>query len=112
MELDRRVAITCVLAALIAFVVGDVRAADVKTEAPVKGKAQKTSPKALNPQPEVPSKDPATNPKALNPQPEVPSKGGKIQPRELNPQPEVPGKSRKKKKETGPKKPPESATGR
>ncbi len=46
--------------------------------------ARGTQPKALNPQPEVPSKPEAhgslagmkgrTNPKALNPQPEVPSK--------------------------------------
>ena len=45
--------------------------------------AGRTQPKALNPQPEVPSKPKAhdsvelkgrTDPKALNPQPEVPSK--------------------------------------
>ncbi|MCR4345586.1 MAG: hypothetical protein NUV55_00035 [Sulfuricaulis sp.] len=58
---------------------------------------------ALNPQPEVPSKqaqDGQTKPKALNPQPEVPSKSGnsRQQPRALNPQPEVPSKSKKKQR--------------
>jgi len=41
-------------------------------------------------------------PKALNPQPEVPSKqgmsAGKGSPKALNPQPEVPSKQKKKKK--------------
>ena len=38
---------------------------------------------------------------ALNPQPEVPSKNtGKVRPKALNPQPEVPSKDNKKKKKT------------
>ena len=38
---------------------------------------------------------------ALNPQPEVPSKNqGKTNPKALNPQPEVPSKDSKKKKKT------------
>ncbi len=53
--------------------------------------------------------------RALNPQPEVPSKGqGKTQPKALNPQPEVPSKTKKKKKQkkqTGDKeKSPKSST--
>ncbi|TFH32038.1 MAG: hypothetical protein E4G97_03200 [Deltaproteobacteria bacterium] len=64
---------------------------------------------ALNPQPEVPSKNPVTHPKALNPQPEVPSKGEKINRKALNPQPEVPSKPKKKKRKTGGKaNPPET----
>lgn len=88
--------ITLALAATFVLAAGSSLALDQRTEAT--GMERKIQPKALNPQPEVPSKGGTTNPKALNPQPEVPSKGEKMSPKALNPQPEVPSKPKKKKK--------------
>jgi hypothetical protein len=98
-NVDHRAGFSLMLATMLVLVAGSSLALDRRTE--VSGKDQKIQPKALNPQPEVPSKGGTTNPKALNPQPEVPSKGEKVSPKALNPQPEVPSKPKKKKKKDG-----------
>jgi hypothetical protein len=101
---------TIVAAILIPLVLGLTMPAMAQTGTGSRESRPGTPSKALNPQPEVPSKqtDPK-KPKALNPQPEVPSKPMLSErrdpknPKALNPQPEVPSKPKAKKK--GPKPP-------
>jgi hypothetical protein len=105
MNPSRRILLQCIAGGIAGLVTGyPVLAREPQADVYTKSTGGRTNPKALNPQPEVPSKgNPAggRDPKALNPQPEVPSKGepgGWHDPKALNPQPEVPSKPKKKKK--------------
>ena len=88
---------TFICTGLLAILInGPASAANSQLEAQSKAGPRQDL-KALNPQPEVPSKPGTSRPKQLNPQPEVPSKPiNVVNPKELNPQPEVPSKPKKK----------------